>query len=80
MGGGAFSGRLLASRGFLPDAGLFAWVNGLAGGLGSFAAQKFVVRLPFFWGGFLCGLVLGESGSSRRGIRLDHFRDVCGLV
>ena len=65
---------------FLGDAGLFVWVGVLAGGLGSFAAQNFVVRLPSFWGWFLCGLVLGESCSSRRGICLEHFRDVCGLV
>jgi hypothetical protein len=56
------------------------WVSVLAGGLGSFAAQKFVVRLPSFWGWFLCGLVLGESCYSRRGICLDHFRDEDRLV
>jgi len=50
------------------------WVDG------SFVAQKFVVRLPSFWGWFLCGLVLGESCDSRRGTCLEHFRDVCGLV
>jgi hypothetical protein len=53
---------------------------GWAGGLGSFAAQNFVVRLPSFWGGFLCGLVLGEFCYSRRGTCLEHFRDVYGLV
>jgi hypothetical protein len=47
---------------------------------GSFVAQKFVVRLPSFWGGFLRGLVLGESCSSRRGICLEHFRDGGRLV
>ena len=73
-------GWVLTSRGFLADAGLFAWVGVLAGGLRGLAAQKFVVRLPSFWGWFLCGLVLGESGSSRRGIRLEHFRDAGGLV
>jgi len=35
------------------------------------AAQKFADRLPSFWGWFLCGLVLGESGSSRRGTCLE---------
>ena len=38
---------------------------------GSFVAQKFVVRLPSFWGGFLCGLVLGEFFCSRRGTCLE---------
>ena len=55
-------------------------VKGPRLGLGSLAAQKFVVRLPSFWGWFLCGLVLGEFAFSRRGICLEHFRDECRLV
>ena len=59
---------------------LWGMVGVLTRGLGSFVAQKFAVRLPSFWGWFLCGLVLGEFCYSRRGIRLDHFRDVGRLV
>ena len=74
------SGGCWPSAAFLGDGGLFVWVSVLAGGLGSFVAQKFVVRLPSFWGGFLCGLVLGEFCCSRRGVCLEHFRDVGRLV
>jgi hypothetical protein len=48
----------------------------LARALGSFAAQKFVVRLPSFWGWFLCGLVLGDFPGVSAGMGFDHFRDV----
>ena len=61
-----FSAKELSEQGLLDRGGL--------------AAQKFAVRLPSFWGWFLCGLVLGEFCYSRRGICLEHFRDVCGLV
>ena len=48
--------------------------------VGGLAAQKFVVRLPSFWGWFLRGLVLGEFCCSRRGICLEQFRDGGQLV
>ena len=50
--------------------GLVCWL-----GVWGLAAQKFAVRLPAFWGGFLRGLVLGEFCYTRRGICLEHFRD-----
>ena len=51
--------------------------KGPSSGAGSFAAQKFVVRLPSFWGGFVCGLRMGDFCQLSAGTGLDHFRDVC---
>jgi len=71
---------LLVSRGFLADVrlglcGLICWL-----GVWGLAAQKFVVRPPSLWDWFLCGLVLGELCSSKRGICLEQFRDGGGLA
>ena len=48
--------------------------------VGGLAAQKFVVRLPSFWGWFLRGLVLGEFSVLSAGMGLEHFRDEGRLV